>query len=82
MITNPYPLQWGSLLYWGIWLGLFFGVPEILAIKRVIPIQPLSDTVWSLGEIHWALPWLIPLLVLIAMALLTVHLVRPFAAFL
>lgn len=53
----------------------------MLAIKRRIPIQPLSDTVWSLESIHWALPWLIPLLVLIAMTLVLVHLVHPFAAF-
>lgn len=84
--TDPaalYPIHWPSLVYWFlIWLGLGFGLVEVLAIRGKIPLQPLSVSVWSLQSVHWALPWLVPLLVLLAMALLTVHLVKPFAAFL
>lgn len=35
-----------SQLYWGLWLGVMFLIPECLAAFHVIPMYTLSRTSW------------------------------------
>lgn len=44
-MSNFKPLDW----YWLVWLGLFFLLPELLAVFNVIPLDTFSGTT-SLAE--------------------------------
>jgi hypothetical protein len=58
-----------STLVWLSWLAAF-GVLELLGISRRVPWRSMSEWTWSLEAHWWPLPWL----VIVALALLMVHL--------
>ncbi len=58
-----------STIVWLSWLGLF-GVLELLAVFHKVPWHTMSHWTWELEAAWWPLPWL----VIVALALLMVHL--------
>jgi hypothetical protein len=58
-----------STVVWLGWLAVF-GALEIPAVLRRVPWLPMSDWVWRLERLWAPLPWL----VIVALALLMVHL--------
>lgn len=58
-----------SSAVWLSWLALF-GVLEMLAIRKLVPWTSMSQWTWALERLWWPLPWLI----IVALALLMVHL--------
>ena len=58
-----------STAIWLGWLALF-GLLEVPAVLHRVPWVPMSDWVWRLEKLWWPLPWL----VIVALALLMVHL--------
>ena len=58
-----------STAVWLGWLALF-GVLEMSAIWKKVPWTSMSQWTWALEKMWWPLPWL----VIVALALLMVHL--------
>ena len=58
-----------STAVWLGWLALF-GVLELSALWRRVPWTTMSQWTWQLEKAWWPLPWL----VIVALALLMVHL--------
>ncbi len=58
-----------STAVWLGWLALF-GVLEMSAIWKKVPWTSMSQWTWALEKMWWPLPWL----VIVALALLLVHL--------
>jgi hypothetical protein len=48
-----------SNVYWGLWIGVMFLVPEVLAALHVIPMYTLSRTSWHDQEAYPVLRTLI-----------------------
>ena len=61
-------MGWSSLV-WLSWLGAF-GVLELLGISHRAAWTSMSEWTWALEKAWWPLPWL----VIVALALLMVHL--------
>ena len=58
-----------STAVWLGWLALF-GILEMSAIWKKVPWTSMSQWTWALEKMWWPLPWL----VIVALALLMVHL--------
>ena len=61
-------MAWSTIVWLG-WLALF-GVFELSALWGKVPWTTMSQWTWDLEAAWWPLPWL----VIVALALLMVHL--------